>query len=73
LVEQEGNVLDSLVPSRRKGGEEVFQEAVQGGPYISRVVITAKLKNYGAATREMLPGVEHRQHRSLYNRAENAP
>jgi putative transposase len=36
------------------------------------VLITDKLKGYGAAKRARLPGVEHRQHRYLNNRAENA-
>jgi len=36
------------------------------------VIITAKLKNYSTAQREILPGVEHRQHRYLNNRAENS-
>jgi putative transposase len=31
-----------------------------------------KLKSYGAAKREVLPSVEHRQHRYLNNRAENS-
>jgi putative transposase len=30
------------------------------------------LKSYGAAKRESLPGVEHRQHKRLNNRAENS-
>jgi hypothetical protein len=30
------------------------------------------LKSYGAAKREILPGVEHRQHKRLNNRVENA-
>jgi putative transposase len=34
--------------------------------------VTDKLKSYGAAKREILPGVEHRQHRYLNNRAENS-
>src|SRR6185312_12030824 len=33
---------------------------------------TDKLKSYGAAKREILPGVEHRQHKGLNNRAENS-
>ncbi len=37
-----------------------------------RVVITDKLASYGAALREVLPSVEHRQHRRLSNRAENS-
>jgi putative transposase len=36
------------------------------------VIITDKLRSYGAATREILPGVEHRQHKRLNNRAENS-
>jgi putative transposase len=37
-----------------------------------RVLITDKLKSYGAAKREIMPGVEHRQHKGLNNRAENS-
>jgi putative transposase len=36
------------------------------------VIITDKLKSYGAAKREILPSVEHRQHKGLNNRAENS-
>jgi DDE domain len=36
------------------------------------VIITDKLTSYGAAKQEMLPGVEHRQHRYLNNRAEKS-
>jgi transposase-like protein len=36
------------------------------------VIITDKLRSYGAAKREILPGVEHRQHKRLNNRAENS-
>jgi putative transposase len=31
-----------------------------------------KLASYGAAKRDLLPGVEHRQHKGLNNRAENS-
>ena len=37
-----------------------------------RVLITDKLASYGAAKRELMPSVEHRQHRGLNNRAENS-
>ena len=40
--------------------------------YVPRVIITEKLKSYGAAKREILPGVEHRQSRYLNNRCENS-
>jgi putative transposase len=35
-------------------------------------MITDKLTSYGAAKREIMPGVEHRQHKGLNNRAENS-
>jgi transposase-like protein len=34
-------------------------------------MVTDKLPSYGAAKREVMPGVEHRQHKGLNNRAEN--
>ena len=37
-----------------------------------RVMITDKLPGYGAAKREVMPGVEHRQHKGLNNRAGNS-
>ena len=37
-----------------------------------RVMITDKLASYGAAKREVMPGIEHRQHKELNNRAENS-
>jgi putative transposase len=40
--------------------------------YVPRVIVTDKLKSYGAAKREILPGIDHRQHWYLNNRAENS-
>jgi putative transposase len=39
---------------------------------VPRVIITAKLASYGAAKRELLSSVEHRQLRYLNNRAESS-
>ena len=36
------------------------------------MLITDKLKSYAAAKREIMPGVEQRQHKGLNNRAENS-
>ena len=44
----------------------------RGHRFAPRVIITDKLKSYGAAKREILKGVEHRQHKGLNNRAENS-
>jgi putative transposase len=72
-VDQDGNVLDILVQSRRnkQAAKQFFRKLLKGLTYVPRVIITDKLKSYGAAKREILPGVEHRQHRSLNNRCEN--
>jgi len=73
-VDQDGNVLDILVQSRRnkQAAKKFFRKLLKSLTYVPRLIITDKLKSYGAARREMLPGVEHRQHRSLNNRAENS-
>src|ERR671923_58974 len=73
-VDQDDNVLDILVQSRRnkKAAKKFFRKLLKGLQYVPRVIIRDKLKSYGAAKREMLPDVEHRQHRYLNNRAENS-
>jgi putative transposase len=38
--------------------------------YVPRVLIIDKLKSYGAAKAQIMPGVEHRQHKGLNNQAE---
>ncbi len=37
-----------------------------------RVIVTDKLRSYDAAKREIMPGIEHRSHKRLNNRAENS-
>jgi transposase-like protein len=37
-----------------------------------RVLITDKLASYGAAKRDIMPGIEHREHKGLNSRAENS-
>ena len=73
-VDQDGNVLDILVQSRRntQAAKRFFRKLRVRLHYVPRVIITDKLKSYGAAKREILPGVEHRQHKGLNNRAENS-
>ncbi len=73
-VDQDGNVLDILVQSRRnkQAANRFFRKLLKGLQYVPRVIITDKLKSYGAAKREILPGVEHRQHKRLNNCAENS-
>jgi putative transposase len=73
-VDQEGFVLDVLVQSRRdkKAAKRLFRKLLKRQGRAPRVLITDKLKSYAAAKREIMPGVEHRQHKGLNNRAENS-
>jgi putative transposase len=73
-VDQDDNVLDILVQRRRnkQAAKKFFRKLLKGLTYVPRVIITDKLKSYGAAKREILPGVEHRQSRYLNNRCENS-
>ena len=73
-VDQDGNVLDILVQSRRnkKAAKRFFRKLLKGLRYVPRVIITDKLRSYSAAKVEIMPGVEHQQHKGLNNRAENS-
>jgi putative transposase len=73
-VDQDGNILDILDQRRRdkRAAKKFFRKLLKGLTYVSRVIVTDKLKSYEAAKRELLPNVEHRQHRCLNNRAENS-
>src|ERR1700685_4409561 len=73
-VDQDGVVLDILVQPRRDGqaAERFFKRLLKGLQYVPRVIVTDKLRSYGVAKRQLLPGVEHRQSRYLNNRAENS-
>ena len=66
--------MDILVQSRRnkKAARKFFRKLLKGLLYVPSVIITDKLKSYSAAKAEVMPGVEHRQHKELNNRAENS-
>src|SRR3982750_2754917 len=73
-VDQTGMVLDVLVQSRRdkQAAKRLLRKLVKKQMRPPRVMITDKLASYGAAKREIMPRVEHRQHKGLNNRAENS-
>ncbi|NEH33196.1 IS6 family transposase [Rhizobium ruizarguesonis] len=73
-VDQDGFVLDALVQSRRnaKAAKRLMRNLLKGQGHLPRVMITDKLRSYGAAKRDIMPSVEHRSHKSLNNRAENS-
>src|SRR3954454_20943982 len=73
-VDQNGMVLDVLVQSRRdkQAAKRLLCKLLKRQCRPPRVMVTDKLPSYGAAKRDLLPGVEHRQHKGLNNRAENS-
>ncbi|MBT2398823.1 IS6 family transposase [Streptomyces sp. ISL-100] len=73
-VDQDGNVLDILVQNRRDkaAARRFFRKLMKTTPSVPRVVVTDKLRSYGAVHREVIPSVEHRAHKGLNNRAENS-
>ncbi len=73
-VDQNGVVLDILVQERRnqEAAEAFLRRLVAGEGRAPRVVVTDKLASYPPALRSVLPGVEHRRHKGLNNRAENS-
>ena len=73
-VDKNGQVMDILMQCRRneRAAEKFFRKLLKPVGFAPRVLITDKLKSYGAAKRKILKGVEHRQHKGLNNGAENS-
>src|SRR3954464_5060900 len=73
-VDQTGMVLDVLVQSRRdkRAAKRLLRKLLKKQRRPPRVMITDKLASYPAAKKELMPGVEHRRHKGLNNRAENS-
>jgi len=73
-VDQNGFVLDVLVQSRRNGtaARRFMRKLLKKSAKAPRVLITDKLRSYGAARKDIGLRVEHRQHKGLNNRAENS-
>jgi transposase-like protein len=62
-----------LVCSRNaKAAKRLMRKLLKSQGRAPRVMITDKLRSYVAAKREIMPGVEHRSHKGLTNRAENS-
>src|SRR5688572_17968621 len=62
-VDQNGHVLEILVQRRRDRtvAKKLFRKLLNALRYVPRVVVTDQLRSYGAAMRESLPSMEHRQ------------
>ena len=73
-VDQNGVVLDEILQRRRdkKAAKRLLHRLMKRQERSPKRFITDKLRSYGAAKREIAPGVEHRSHKGLNNRAENS-
>jgi len=73
-VDQTGFVFDVLVQRRRdkRAAKRLLRKLLKKQMRPPRAMITDELASYGAARRETMPGIEHRQHKGLNNRAENS-
>ncbi|MBL4801208.1 MAG: IS6 family transposase [Emcibacter sp.] len=72
-MDQNENALEILVQSRQntKATKRCMRKLVKqyGMP---RIMITDKLRSYGAAKHDFAPGLEQRSHKGLNNRAEGS-
>lgn len=70
---QEGLVLDEILQRKRnKHAAKRLLRKLMKCHGLPKRMITDKLRSYGAAKRELTPGLEHRSHKGLNNRAENS-
>lgn len=73
-VDQDGYVLDEIVQARRdtKAAKRLLIRVLKKQGLSPKRIVSDKLRSYGAARRDVMPGVEHRSHKGLNNRAENS-
>ena len=73
-VDQHGVVIDILVQPKRNCLTEIrfFRKLLRTTGRLPRVIVTDKLRSYGAAKKVVLSRVIHRQSRYLNNRVENS-
>ena len=73
-VDQDGDVIDILVQSRRnrRAAARFFHKLLKGQGQEPRRLITDKLRSYSAAHREVMPSVMHSTRQYENNRAEGS-
>ena len=73
-VDSEGEVLDLLVQSRRdkKAALRLMRKLLRKQGFVPTVLVTDKLRSYGAARRDLGLSVRHEQGLRQNNRAENS-
>jgi len=73
-VDQHGVVLEEILQSRRdkRAAKRLLVKLMKHWGFAPKRIITDKLRSYGAAKREVAPGLDHWSHKGLNNRAENS-
>ena len=71
-VDQEGEVIDVFLLSRRDGAaaKRFFKRLLRGHGGAPREIVTDKLRSYGVAQRELIPNTIHNTAQYANNRAE---
>jgi putative transposase len=70
-VDQEGYILDEIMQTRRntKAAKRLLTRLLKKQGPAPKRMITYKLSSYVAASRQIMPRIEHRSHKGLNNRA----
>ncbi len=73
-VDQHGVVLEEILQPRRnkRAAKRLLFRLMKRLGFVPKRIITDKLRSYGAAKREVAPGLDHWSHKGLNNRAENS-
>ena len=73
-VDQHGVVLEEILQPRRdkRAAKRLLIKLMKRWSFVPKRIISDKLRSYGAAKREVAPGLDHWSHKGLNNRAENS-
>lgn len=73
-VDQHGVVLDEILQPRRdkRAAKRLLVKLMKRYGFVPERIITDQLRSYGAAKREVAPGLDHWSHKGLNNRAKNS-
>ena len=74
VVDQDGEVVDVLLQTRRDGAaaKRFFKRLLRSHGSEPREIVTDKLRRYGVAHRELMPDVIHSTEQYENNRAEQS-
>jgi putative transposase len=73
-VDQRGVVPEEILQSKRdkRAAKRLLINLMKRWGFVPKRISTDKLRSYGAAKREVAPGLDHWSHKGLNNRAENS-